>query len=258
MSEIRTSRTSNVSADAVDSASTINLAELFAGAISLVATGIGALITEARDAALLNETTPARSAAPTQGRQRPIVSIRVEPKAIANSTQRLSGHKNELPASIKAIASEAPFVSRANAPAFVKLAQEALRLPAGEGRNAAIANLRTKAAAEYQQVTFDTVLTRVTTSLSEMKFTPVSVKPATGYILARQGEDGPLIRLDLRKAANGIEIEADADGFSANSCQTALDQLEKKLSEKGIRLHEGFRRPKRNRYAAIRQAVRLR
>lgn len=262
MSETRTSRTNTVNIETPDPASTVNLAELLGEVIGVMATGVGLLATEVRNAALLDMRpvagVPNRAKAFEAGALPAIMparghSVRATPARIQASSS------TAVQAELQAIVAAAPYVTRSRAQEISALATGVLAAPQGVQQATAITAFRSAVTKDFDQVTADTVLSRITTSLAEMKFTPVSIRAESGYVLARQGEHGPQIRIDVRHAAGGgVEIEADADGFQANSCQTALDQLEEKLKGKGVHLRSGFRRPKRNRYAAIRQAIRQR
>jgi len=255
MSEVRINRTRKVKVENPDSASTVSLFDL----LGSIVRGIHSLASESSRQAVPTTAAPAAAGIPI------VVKAELVPIIQANSSLAAARLVHEpvsavVAAELKAIVSEAPYVTRCHAQEISSLVQTVIASAGDQLRLAtSIKALRTSVNADFEKITAETVFLRVRDSLAEISFTPEIIRPESGYILARQGSVGPQIRVDVRRAdGGGVEIETDADGFHANSCQTALDQLEEKLKGKGVHLQGGFRRPKRNRYAAIRQAVRQR
>lgn len=159
----------------------------------------------------------------------------------------------------RSIALAAPLVTPASQPRITELGHAILGLnPTSPARARAIEELHSIVRADYQNVIAAATFTAVTESLTEINFTPQVVKPDAGYILARQGSEGPQIRADIIRADDGgVVIALDADCFQGISCDDALGKLEARLREKGVDLEPVFCRAKRrNQFAAVRTAIR--
>lgn len=159
----------------------------------------------------------------------------------------------------RSIVASAPFVTPASEPRIVELAHAVLAEPqVSEERTKRVQALRSFLSAEYQKIIATSAFSALTEALTEINFTPQVLKADSGYILARQGDDGPQIRVDVIKAPDGaVTIALDADCFKGTSCDEALGKLESLLQEKGIELEPASYRPKRrNQFAATHVRVR--
>ncbi|HVX91026.1 MAG TPA: hypothetical protein VHC20_05385 [Candidatus Paceibacterota bacterium] len=255
MSEVRINRTRKAKVEDHDPISTVGLDVLF-GAIFR---GIRSLASESpvKSAPTAAVSTSATVPAAIKAALVPTIQGHTSPRIGTSVSEVIPA---SVAAELKAIASEAPYVTRSRAEEITALAK-AVVASAGDRQRLAssVKSLRSTVNADFNKITADTVFLRVRESLTEIRFTPEIIKPESGYILARQGPSGPQIRVDVRQASDGgVEIETDADGFHGETCRSALNELEAKLHEKGVRLQGGARQPKRNRYAAIRLAVRQR
>jgi hypothetical protein len=187
----------------------------------------------------------------------------VPPINASSSSRQLvaisAGPQSSIEHEFTSIAADAPVVASAAQPRIIQLAQAALQAPpASTNSEKALQELRSYMIREHQTVVVEKTFAIVSQSLSEISFAPVLLKPDCGYILARQGDQGPQIRADVIRVPDGtVSVVFDADCFIGSTCEDALQQLEARIRENGVDLQPLARKPKRrNQYVAARIAMR--
>lgn len=247
MSQTRTARVRRV--HAVNPAAN----PMFVDAASLLTRVLDSLLPQSSAPSKPRLTTRPHESIPRPAAHGPEWSHVPDSLAATGATTTFQGSEKEIAAqSLREIGEEfkemmatAPVVSTASQQTVISLAQAAVRAPHGTTeRKQAMHALRSFVATDHQDIITQFTYGAVKEALTEISFAELVLKPEDGYILARQANDGPQVRVDVINGIEGTLLALDADCFDGSSCEDALGRLEGRLRAKGLDLEVAWVRRK--------------